>query len=85
MAEKQVSLEEVLKDTPPEKLDQPCQSELLNEISRHITEWTYLAPFTGISKAEEKEIVGEWPHSIRKQKLEFLRMWQEKHGLKATY
>ena len=84
MAEK-LTLVELLKDTPPEKLDQPCQDELLCQISRHITDWPYLAPFMGISKPEEEEIVGEWPHSIRRQKLELLRTWQEKHGRKATY
>ncbi len=85
MAEKEPSLEEVLRGVPPEKLDQPCQDKHLCEVTRHVTDWPYLAPFLGISRAEMEEIRGKWPFSVPGQKIEFLRKWQEKRGRKATY
>ncbi len=85
MAEKEPSLEEVLRGVPPEKLDQPCQDKHLCEVTRHVTDWPYLAPFLGISTAEMEAIRGKWPFSIPGQKIEFLRKWQEKRGRKATY
>ncbi len=85
MAEKGPSLEEVLRGVPPEKLDQPCTDEHLCEVARHVTGWLIISPLLGISRAEEREIVGNWPRNKAKQKIEFLRKWQEKRGRKATY
>ncbi len=85
MAKKEPSLEKVLRGVPPETLDQPCQEEHLCEVARHITDWLILAPLLGISRAEDREIVGNWPRNTAKQKIEFLRKWQEKRGRKATY
>ncbi len=85
MAEKELSLEEVLRGVPPEKLDQPCQDEHLCDVARHVTDWPSLAPLLGISRAEMEEIRGKWPFSVLGQKIEFLRKWQEKQGRKATY
>ncbi len=79
------SLEEVLSGVPPEKLDQPCTDEHLCEVARHVTDWLILAPLLGISKAEEMEIMGNWPTNTAKQKIEFLRKWREKRGSSGTY
>ncbi len=85
MAEKGPSLEELLKDVPPQKLDQPCQDKHLCQVARHVTDWPFLAPFLGITRAEMEEVRGKWPFSVPGQKIEFLRKWQEKRGRKATY
>ena len=79
------SLKDILRDTDPGKLDQPCRDEHLCQVARHITDWPYLAPFMGISRYEMEEIRGKWPLSVGRQKIELLRQWQEKHGWAATY
>ncbi len=79
------SLEEVLGDIPPEKLDQPCQDKHLCEIAGEITNWPILAPFLEIKAPEVEAIRGKWPFNIPAQNLELLRRWQDKRGRKATY
>ncbi len=85
------SLEEVLGNTAPEKLDQPCRDKHLCEIASRITDWPAMAPIMGISKAEEEEIEGKWPRSIERQKIELLRKWKckrsgkRRQGKKNTY
>ncbi len=85
MAARCPSLEEVLGDIPPEKLDQPCQDKHLCLVAREITNWPFLAPFLGIKAPEVEAIRGKWPFNIPAQNLELLRRWQDKRGRKATY
>ena len=64
----------------------PCSEEHLAEIAGFITEWREIAPFFGLTAAEEHEILGAIPPlSVRSQKMSLLRMWKEKKGRAATY
>ncbi len=85
MAEEKPPLEEILRDIPAEKLDQPCKDRHLCLIARHIPDWPALAPYLRIRRAEEDEIRGKWPFSVAGQRNEFLRRWYDKQGHKATY
>ena len=74
---------EVLKDVPPEKLDEPCKDEHLYELSLSITDWPSISPFLGLTEADESEI--EDCKRVRTQAIKMLRKWRSKHGGKATY
>ena len=78
------SLEDILKDVPPEKLDQPCRDEHLSDIALSITEWKSIAPFLGLTKAEEENIEKDCAAN-ETQKIGMLQKWREKLGRKATY
>ena len=78
------SLEDLLKDIPPEKLDQPCRDEHLCEIALSITRWKSIAPFLGLTKAEEENIEKDCGEN-ETQKIGMLRKWKERFGRKATY
>ena len=73
-----------MKDVPPEKLDQPCKYEHLSELALSITDWRSIAPFLGLTKADESEIECDYGKA-RTQKIEMLRKWQASLGKQATY
>ena len=50
-----------------------------------MTKWRELAPFLGLSRAEENDIVDEYTGCPNLQKREALGKWKEKNGRKATY
>ena len=75
---------EVLKDVPAEKLDQPCSDEHISKLALHITDWQSIAPFLGLTEAEESEIVEDCSKA-RTKKIKMLRKWRNKKGEKATY
>ena len=78
------SLKDLLKDIPPQKLDQPCRDDHLSEIALSITRWKSIAPFLGLTKAEEENIEKDCGEN-ETQKIGMLRKWREKFGKKATY
>ena len=65
--------------------NQPCLDEHLAEISTSIKELREISPFLGLTEAEEHEILGSAPHSVRSQKIAMLRLWKKKKGKAATY
>ena len=73
------------RDEPPADWNKPCCEKHLAEIALRIPEWREVSPFLGLTKADECEILGSAPHSVRLQKIEMLKMWKEKRGGKATY
>ena len=75
---------EVLKDVPAEKLDQPCSDEHLSTLALFIIKWESIAPFLGLTEAEEAEIK-EDSSEARIRKIRMLRKWRNKKGEKATY
>ena len=75
---------EVLKNVPTEKLDQPCSDEHISKLALYITDWQSIAPFLGLTEAEESEIV-EDSSKARMKKIKMLRKWRNKKGEKATY
>ena len=62
-----------------------CSEQHLAEIALWIIEWKEVSPFLGLTQAEEIEIIGSAPHSVRSQKIAMLRLWKQKQGSKATY
>ena len=78
------SLEDLLQDVPPEKLDQPCRDEHLSKIALSITDWQSIAPFLGLTEADEVIIRHDYPNWIT-QKIGMLRTWKKRFGGKATY
>ena len=76
------SLDDLLRDVPPEKLNQPCSDEHLCEIALDITEWQSIAPHLGVS---EEEITDKYPNQLKRRKIEMLRKWREVCGSTATY
>ena len=77
-------LGDLLKDIPPEKLDQPCSDVHLCDIALSVTKWKSIAPFLGLTKAEEENIEKDCGEN-ETQKIGMLRKWRERFGRKATY
>ena len=77
-------LEELLKDVPLEKLDQPCRDDHLSEIALSVTSRKSIAPFLGFTKAEEENIEKDCGEN-ETQKIAMLRKWKKTFGRKATY
>ena len=78
------SLKELLKDVPPQKLDEPCTDKHLSELALSITNWQSIAPFLDLKEEEEIEIQNV-SNDITTQKIQMLRKWQRKLGRRATY
>ena len=78
------TMEEVFKNVDLEKLNEPCKDEHLNELALSIKDWPSIAPFLGLTEAEESAIKNDH-NKTRKQTIEMLRKWRNKFGRKATY
>ena len=78
------SLEDLLKDIPCEKLDQPCRDDHLSEIALSVTKWKSIAPYLGLTEAEEENIEKNYGEN-ETQKIGMLRKWKKKLGKRATY
>lgn len=69
----------------PTKLKQPPSERHLLKISQEIAQWQDIAPYLDLTEADEEEIVGSHPRSVKAQRLAMLRKWKQKHGANATY
>ena len=79
------SLEDFLEGILPEKLDQPCKDDHLSEIALSLTDWQSIAPFLGLTEAEENRIARRHSNNLAKQSVAMLRKWRSKFKRKATY
>ena len=84
MAEK-LSLEELTKSVPLEKLNQPCADEHLLEIALSIDNWRSTAPFLCLRETCVRSIVCENPEDLLAQTIAMLRKWKQQCGKRATY
>ena len=85
MAESELyTLKEALKDVPPEVLQQLCKDRHLRKLAQSLPDWRGVAPFLGLSEAEENMIEEEHTPALGRR-IAVLRKWREKHGKKATY
>ena len=66
-------------------LDSPVDDVHLAELAHDMEEWEELAPFLGLTPAEESAIVEKYRGRLRLQIREALRMWKKKKGSKASY
>ena len=78
-----MSEQSLLKDIPPETLDQECSNRFLADVARMITQWQMLAPYFDISRGEEQSIRESF-RDYDKQKQEFLCKWKENNPGRAT-
>ena len=62
-----------------------CSPAHIAKLSEHIVEWEKLAPYFGLTEAEQQEIRASHAHQYMVQKRKMLWMWVEKLGEKATY
>ena len=69
---------------PDEVLDSTWLDSDLARLSRSVVSWEELAPFWGLTEAEEEEIKRD-NHSYATQKLATLRRWKAKCSKTATY
>ena len=69
----------------PAGWNEPCSERHLALISHDITDWKSVAPFLGLTEAEESAILGSNPHSVPSQRIAMLRKWKQNRGAKATY
>ena len=74
----------LLKELPASEVKLACSEEHLAEISLSITKWRTLAPFLGLTEAEEEAIARDNP-DMSTQRIAMLRKWKAKYGCSATY
>ena len=66
-------------------LDVRCSSAHIAKLSEHIEDWEELAPYFGLTEAEQREIKGNHALQYKVQKRKMLWKWVRKLGEKATY
>ena len=79
------SIDELTKNVPQQKLNQPCADEHLLETALFISNWRPIAPFLGLRETRVRSIVCENPEDLLAQTIAMLRKWREQCGRKATY
>ena len=65
--------------------DRPCSDAHLAQISQWIADWREMAPFLGLTRTDEQNILGYAPNSVPAQRTEMLRTWKQSRGAAATY
>ena len=66
-------------------LDVRCSSAHIAKFSEHIEDWEELAPYFGLTEAEQQEIRASHAVQYKVQKRKMLWKWVRKLGEKATY
>ena len=66
-------------------LDVRCSSAHIAKFSEHIEDWEELAPYFGLTEAEQQEIRASHALQYKVQKRKMLWKWVRKLGEKATY
>ena len=66
-------------------LDKHCSSAHITKISEHIENWQELAPYFGLTEAEEQDIRVDHAHQYKVQKHKMVWKWVRKQGDRATY
>ena len=69
----------------PTALDVVCSSAHIAKLSEHIENWEELAPYFGLTAAEEEDIRASHALQYKVQKRKMLWKWVRKLGKKATY
>ena len=69
----------------PTALDVRCSSAHIAKLSEHIEDWEELAPYFGLTEAEQQEIRASHALQYKVQKRKMLWKWVRKLGEKATY
>ena len=80
-----MSAADVLKKIRRELLDSPVSDRHLAQIARDLRKWEEMAPFLGLSPAQEEEVRRTHQLDYGDQKREALRKWKQMKGDSATY
>ena len=70
--------------TEEKLLDQQITNEIIADIAKFLVRWEKLAPYLGITDAEEEEIRHDCK-SYMEEKMCMLRKWRENKANSATY
>ena len=65
--------------------NQPCSEDHFLHVSKHIAEWTEIAPYLEVTPTDVASIRQHDSTSLSAQTLGMLRKWRQKHGTEATY
>ena len=76
---------EICTGVPKSSLDSTVSDIHIAQLAKVMDEWQLLAPFFGLTRAEELEIVEQYRGRLQLQKREALRIWKLKNGSDATY
>ena len=85
MASQSVSTEMSKPMFNPTALDVKCSFAHIAKFSEHIVYWEVLAPYFGLTEAEQQVIRANHAHQYEVQKRKMLWKWVRKLGDKATY
>ena len=77
--------EDVLEDVPEAKKASQVSDEHIVEIAKCLINWRDLAPYLGLTEADEEAISEDYRGNVELQKREALRKWKRKRGRRATY
>ena len=77
--------EDVLGDVPEAKKASQVTDEHIAVIAECLINWKRLAPYLGLTEADEEAISEDYRGDFKLQKREALREWKRKCGSKATY
>ena len=78
-------VEDVLGDVPEAKKASQVTDEHIAVIAECLIDWKRLAPYLGLTEADEEAISEDYRGSFELQKREALRKWKRKCGSEATY
>ena len=76
------TVKEICETIPQSLLDSSVDDLHLAELSTVMTEWRGLAPFLGLTPAEEEGIVVKHRDELQLQIREALRKWKEKKAVR---
>ena len=72
--------EDICQGIPSERLDSPVTDIQIADLASELKTWEELAPYLGLTEAEEEEIEVKYPGRYGLQKRQALRKWQSKLG-----
>ena len=84
----EMTAEDICHGVPREKLDSPISDIHIADLAFMLTTWEELAPYLGLTEAEEEEIQVDYQGRYGLQKRQALRKWKSKFGRSpkgATY
>ena len=84
MAAASLTLSSLLRNVPPEVLQQVVKERHLADLAQMIPGWKELAHRLALSEVEERTIEEENRKSAQR-KVAVIRMWRQKNGKRATY
>ena len=72
--------EDICQGIPSERLDSPVTDIQIADLAYELKTWEELAPYLGLTPADEEEIQGDYQGRYGLQKRQALRKWQSKLG-----